>query len=172
MSWLSSSWLVIFTWLVLLLNIYCVNRVLTNLIAFKVLSDVGFYRAAVNTLLGLCLYLHVYCVFSDPGCIPKNLPKYKSSFDLPVCQKCPGRPLKPLRAHHCRTCRGCIFKMDHHCRWINMCVGYRNQKHFVLFLLYSAASSVVLLASCCYGIYLYTTTHKVRVSPYLKYVSI
>ena len=37
------------------------------------------------------------------------------------CPKCCS--IKPERAHHCSVCQRCIRKMDHHCPWVNNCVG-------------------------------------------------
>eukprot|EP00918_Siedleckia_nematoides_P101209 GHVU01221140.1.p1 GENE.GHVU01221140.1~~GHVU01221140.1.p1 ORF type:complete len:229 (+),score=17.79 GHVU01221140.1:313-999(+) len=91
----------------------------------------------------LALSSHFMAVFADPG-FCSNLQKTAPSKVKLVrhCKEC-GFQWKPPRAHHCRVCQRCVFRMDHHCPWISNCIGSRNQKYFILFLLYTVISCVL-----------------------------
>lgn len=108
------------------------------------LSDVGAVLLFLyQLLLGLSWISHLRAMTTDPGTIADSSPP--SSMQHPrACKLCQGR-WKPPRAHHCKTCRRCIFRMDHHCPWINNCVGLANQKLFILFLGYTALSALLTL---------------------------
>lgn len=54
------------------------------------------------------------------------------------------RPPKPERTHHCKACKMCVLKYDHHCPWINQCVGIGNERYFILFMLWFALGTCVL----------------------------
>ena len=41
------------------------------------------------------------------------------------------------KAKHCAICQKCIRGFDHHCRWLNNCIGERNYRFVKSFILYS-----------------------------------
>ncbi|TNV76916.1 hypothetical protein FGO68_gene1190 [Halteria grandinella] len=50
--------------------------------------------------------------------------------------------VKPLRVKHCNTCEQCVIKMDHHCLWINNCIGLHNYIYVVQLLFHHAVGSL------------------------------
>jgi palmitoyltransferase len=118
-------------------------------------SDVCPFTGKPAAAGGIALYLllnwcYTTAVFTPPGSTTNDngystLPTHaapaatsftvKSNGEMRFCKKCQAR--KPDRAHHCSTCRRCVLKMDHHCPWLATCVGLRNHKAFLLFLIYT-----------------------------------
>ncbi|CAG0920533.1 unnamed protein product [Notodromas monacha] len=95
---------------------------------------------------------HLRAVFSDPGLVPfaKTRVDFSDKWDAggetmrdvdwTMCSRCES--YRPPRAHHCRICKRCVRKMDHHCPWINNCVGEWNRKYFIQFLVWIGVLSV------------------------------
>ncbi|XP_055964794.1 palmitoyltransferase ZDHHC12 [Sorex fumeus] len=118
----------------------------------KLLLPLTFLLLVQGSLL---LYLAVSLM--DPGYVsiqpqPQDLaakeePLVKAPHVFPVrrCRFCLVLP--PLRARHCRECGRCVRRFDHHCPWLENCVGERNHPLFVAYL---ALQLLVLL----WGVYL------------------
>lgn len=50
------------------------------------------------------------------------------------CKICNIYP--PPRSYHCSICNACVMKFDHHCPWVGNCVGLRNHRFFVGFIVF------------------------------------
>mmetsp|Transcript_6001 Transcript_6001/g.8120 ORF Transcript_6001/g.8120 Transcript_6001/m.8120 type:complete len:220 (+) Transcript_6001:911-1570(+) len=48
------------------------------------------------------------------------------------CSRC--EVIKSETSFHCTICDGCVELFDHHCPFINNCLGYRNHKYFLSFI--------------------------------------
>jgi hypothetical protein len=77
-----------------------------------------------------------------------------------VCFTC--KIIKPDRAYHCKKCAKCILKRDHHCPWLNTCIGHSNQKYFILFLFYSVVYTAFMLITIC--VFLFNTSDSAQFS--------
>jgi palmitoyltransferase len=66
-----------------------------------------------------------------------------------ICKTC-ALP-KPARSKHCSLCGTCVARCDHHCVWVNNCVGRGNYKHFLALLLFTTLT-------LAYGTYLAYST--------------
>lgn len=59
-----------------------------------------------------------------------------------VCFECIN--IVPKRGYHCDVCGVCVRQYDHHCTWINNCVGKKNLGRFIFFLVFLLASLALI----------------------------
>jgi len=106
-------------------------------------------------LFFITLFFFTKACSDNPGIITKeNVKAHVKNFKADgeifpysqnACRTCKFQ--KPPRSKHCSLCNVCVARFDHHCVWINQCVGLGNVSSFLLFLLFNN-----LL--CLYGSYL------------------
>eukprot|EP00607_Mallomonas_marina_P007763 CAMPEP_0182417284 /NCGR_PEP_ID=MMETSP1167-20130531/1717_1 /TAXON_ID=2988 /ORGANISM="Mallomonas Sp, Strain CCMP3275" /LENGTH=207 /DNA_ID=CAMNT_0024590713 /DNA_START=439 /DNA_END=1062 /DNA_ORIENTATION=- len=96
----------------------------------------------------MSLWCHIATMCADPGAVPMDahpLPRdIRAGVPISMCGSCDS--FKPYGAHHDRISNRCISRMDHFCPWMNNAIGAKNQKSFILFLIYTDAAALYMLA--------------------------
>ncbi|TPX41079.1 hypothetical protein SeMB42_g05741 [Synchytrium endobioticum] len=135
----ASCWLVAFTWL------------------FHVLPYSGFlyfYHILFICSYAALMYVFHLAIFSDPGYIEERPSTEADRQNLVInlaesglldqrhyCVVCCIR--KPLRSKHCKHCNKCVAHFDHHCPWTNNCIGAKNHRYFMQFLVLFFATAIL-----------------------------
>src|SRR2546421_2458895 len=106
-------------------------------------SQLNTVHRICSILVCLSVYLSLYLsASSDPGYIsPDNVSTHLALYPYDrvlfypsnICRTCDT--LKPARSKHCSICKHCVSRCDHHCVFINKCVGYGNYHYFLTLLL-------------------------------------
>lgn len=95
-------------------------------------------KLTTHCILGVSMVTFFLCWLKDPGYVKKD-----SSIDFiglldtfdpnSLCPEC--EVIRTSRSRHCNICNKCVNRFDHHCPWINNCVGAGNHGWFYLYIL-------------------------------------
>lgn len=110
------------------------------LIKTKPMIDVGLIKMGYILLSMALIYVAtLLCALSNPGIVnsksTKSYPYQPNQlifFRDNKCNSC--QIVKPARSKHCSVCGHCYLLYDHHCVWVNNCIGWKNYRWFFLFL--------------------------------------
>ena len=114
----------------------------------------GTHTALVYTSIGLlivCVPLFVLTVFLQPGYLRPyydftKLVEVALEIGLHLdnfCSRC--EVIKSETSFHCTICNRCVELFDHHCPFVNNCLGYRNHKYFLSFIFIYSINLLIIL---------------------------
>lgn len=122
----------------LFMSLFLVVFILNLLVILPTIKPLNFFLQVVSGASTVLVFLSfLLASLKDPGVLQKD--KQRSFLELlrdinPVdlCPEC--EVIRSARSRHCAICNQCVERFDHHCPWINNCVGIKNHNYFLLFL--------------------------------------
>lgn len=110
--------------------------------------------AAMGYLVTISAFVTAVAFFAssmkDPGYLQNDYDFLELLKEVHPCEMCPDcEVLRSARSKHCAICNKCVERFDHHCPWINNCVGANNHNWFMTFITSMVFTLIFIIISCC-----------------------
>ncbi|KAL0272180.1 UNVERIFIED_CONTAM: hypothetical protein PYX00_005257 [Menopon gallinae] len=122
----------------------------------------------LGVLFGIHIVSHVAALLLDPAdpelralkvkvAVPEfDRTKHAHVIENGRCHLCNIKTKGP-RTKHCSVCNKCIDKFDHHCKWLNHCIGGRNYPAFLVCVITAVVASLLVVGVSVLEIIYYHT---------------
>lgn len=137
-------------WIVILIIVVNTFAILTPLLKPN-LRSVFSIVIAIIFFIHICSHLAVILLDpADPRVRSQPTNKIVPEFDRNKhshviengrCHLC-NITIESKRTKHCSICNKCIIRFDHHCKWLNNCIGARNYCAFLICLISAILASL------------------------------
>lgn len=133
--------------------------------AFRPTVQLPLY-ATISVLAVIHVVAHIAALAIDPADVElrkistrKVVPEFDRSKHLHViengrCHLC-NIKTSSHRTKHCSVCNKCIEKFDHHCKYLNQCVGKQNYVPFLMCVVSAVAAVLVIMTAALAQIILF-----------------
>ncbi|XP_050344855.1 palmitoyltransferase ZDHHC11 [Nymphalis io] len=145
--------------------------VITALVNFLLLTQIQFddLKSASLIIYSFVYVVHVIAHFAaslmDPGedDLRKRdiniLPEFDRTIHAHViengrCHLC-NINTTDKKTKHCGICNKCVYQFDHHCKWLNNCVGQKNYAVFILCVVSALFIALFTSILCLIDIYFF-----------------
>lgn len=125
--------------------------------AFQPIIQLPLY-ATISVLFFIHIIAHVAALIIDPAdtdllkntsrkVVPEfDRKKHSHVIENGRCHLC-NIKTSSSRTKHCSVCNKCVEKFDHHCKYLNQCVGARNYVPFLMCVVTAVVAVLVILAA-------------------------
>jgi hypothetical protein len=145
------------TTVILYISLVSLSYLLVNFYFYFQHSHLNKYIIySIHISFVVSMFLFACSWLRNPGYLKKDdsidffeiIEKFDPNHLCPECEV-----IRTERSRHCNICNRCVERFDHHCPWVNNCVGTKNHGFFYLYILTTIIYIVLILVLCLIVLY-------------------